>query len=146
MNAPVPPTHDRELAESHRIAAESARTEAEHFRRLAEEAREVRDQHREALESVRQDRERLREAGEMARAAGEEARAAGEEAALRDRLLQPLVVPARSHAEHAAHRPHVVLLVMGLNEFIGRTDSPAPCSVDIGIALRDYADAKTTVH
>src|SRR5437870_224874 len=44
--------------------------------------------------------------------------------AVRDRLLQPLVVAALRHAEYTTHHLHAVLLSMRLDEFVHRTDSP----------------------
>jgi len=38
--------------------------------------------------------------------------------ALRDRLPEPVVVPARSHVENPAHRIHGVLVSVGLDELI----------------------------
>ncbi len=43
---------------------------------------------------------------------------------VRDRVREPLVVAARSHAEHATHRLHAVLVSIGLDELVRRADSP----------------------
>jgi hypothetical protein len=44
--------------------------------------------------------------------------------AVRERLLQPLVVAARRDAEDATHCLHAVPVSMGFNEFVRRADSP----------------------
>ena len=43
---------------------------------------------------------------------------------VRERLLKPLVIAARRHAEHATHGLDTELLAMSPDEIIGRTDTP----------------------
>ena len=58
--------------------------------------------------------------------------------AVRERLLQPLVVAARRDAEDATHCLHAVPFSMGLmNSYVRRT-RPVLGFMDIGFALRGY--------
>jgi hypothetical protein len=59
--------------------------------------------------------------------------------AVRDRLLQPIIVAARGHFEDATHALDAVPDSMSLDEFVRRTDS----SRDLVLGLRHRPSAKT---
>src|SRR5688572_21522199 len=59
--------------------------------------------------------------------------------AIRNRLLQPVVVPAWRYLEYAAHRLHAVPVSIRLNELVGRADSPG----DLVFGLRHRSSAKS---
>jgi hypothetical protein len=44
--------------------------------------------------------------------------------AIRERLVQPLVVAARRHFQHAAQHLHAGRVTLRLDEFVGRADAP----------------------